>query len=159
MRTDTRHLVVVCANPSLGSGRATLARCELARSVLGSTSVRIANLFALPTHSVTEIAQVGAGEEGWLAARAGLQVALEGADLLLLAYGTTEPLGSARGHHRRQIAWLSQRTLLPSSHTLQVGDGPRHPSRWQRWTARAHPGLDFRTALAMSIRSAGSVDD
>lgn len=149
-----QQVAVVLANPPLAEGRRTLARVETARRVLDATSAVTVNLFAEPSASVTDISVLGAEEQGWLAARSALMAALEPCTAVLLAYGVSEPTGLARAHHRDQVRWLWGCLALAGIPALQIGDGPRHPSRWQRWTARHHPGVPFIEALALSVRPA-----
>lgn len=145
------QLLVILANPPLTDGTRTLRRVEMAADILGFNKMPIANLFALPSRATGEIAVLGADEHGWLMARELLESSLKIADGILLAYGCSAPLGIARLHFRRQVEWLHgllEENPLPSWH---VGNGPRHPSRWQRWTHRAHPGVPFADALRDSL--------
>src|SRR5205085_3906422 len=86
-----------------------------------------------------------------MSARSPLAAEIGSADGLLLAYGATEPTGPARTHFRSQLEWVAERVEACGVAAWCVGDGPRHPSRWQRWTHRAHPGLPFPDALAQSL--------
>src|SRR5690606_28206014 len=153
-RTDTAprgELLCVLANPPAGSGERTLARLEQARALLGFAAVQIGNLFALPSADVTAITALGAAPDGWLEARKQLAAAVASCDGVLLAYGLSEPTGPARGHHRDQVRWLTERLVEAGSPAFQLGDGPRHPSRWQRWTARHHADLPFTAGLGVSL--------
>ena len=94
---------------------------------------------------------LGTEEDGWLEARASLEERLDTAQGVLLAYGATAPTGEARAHFRRQVEWLHIRIAARGLPTWHVGDGPRHPSRWQRWTCRAHPAVPFAEALRSSL--------
>lgn len=149
--SESGVLVAVLANPPLTTGTRTIRRVELAAQLLGFSRAAVVNLFALPSHATGEIAELGAGPEGWMLARSTLADQIASADALLLAYGATEPTGSARTHFRRQLEWLAERVEARGVAAWCVGDGPRHPSRWQRWTHRAHPGLPFSEALAESL--------
>lgn len=144
-------LVAVLANPPLTDGSRTLRRVELAAELLGFAQHRIANLFAVPSHATGAIAHLGQHESGWAQARAALTEQLASADGVLLAYGRTAPTGEARHHFRRQVDWLLSRSIDVALPSWCVGDGPRHPSRWQRWTSRAHPDLAFPDALRVSL--------
>lgn len=156
-------LVAVLANPPLTSGARTIRRVELAAELLGFAGASIANLFALPSHATGAIAELGVGPEGWVAARPHLASQIRSAGGLLFAYGTTEPVGPARMHFRCQVAWAAAQVETRGVAAWRVGDGPRHPSRWQRWTSRAHPDLSFSAALALSLvqvpsQSVGAAD-
>lgn len=150
-RATGEELLAILANPPLTQGTRTLRRVELAADLLGFTRVHVVNLFALPSHTTVEIAVLGVDEGGWLTARESLGPCLDAAHGVLLAYGATAPIGAARLHFGRQVEWLHEviaERELPSWH---VGDGPRHPSRWQRWTHREHPGVPFADALRSSF--------
>jgi hypothetical protein len=155
--TDVAHrgqvLLCILANPPLGPGERTRARLGLARDILGFETMTVSNLFAVPSSDVTDISALGAARAGWVLARRQLEPALSACDGVLLAYGVAEPTGTARKHHREQVAWVTDKIASLSLPTFQVGDGPRHPSRWQRWTARHHGTLEFSAALRISIKS------
>lgn len=150
-RATREELLAILANPPLTQGTRTLRRVELAAALLGYERAHVVNLFALPSHATGEIAVLGAEEHGWLSARELLKPSLESAHGVLLAYGTTPPVGAARLHYRRQVEWLHGLIAECQLPTWYVGDGPRHPSRWQRWTYRAHPGVPFAEALRDSL--------
>lgn len=149
--SSSRTLLAILANPPLTDGRRTLNRVALAAEILGYDEVAIANLFALPSQSTGAISELGATEEGWAAAREPLETCLAVAEGVLFAYGATLPSGNARLHFRDQVTWLRNRVAEVSLPTWHVGDGPRHPSRWQRWTHREHPDLAFTDALRLSL--------
>ncbi|MCK9893895.1 DUF1643 domain-containing protein [Frankia sp. AgB32] len=123
----------------------------LAGELLGFAEVKVVNLFSMPSQATGAISELGATAEGWLTARPSLDVALAGADAVLLAYGATSPSGSARTHFREQVEWLHSRLDEWAVPGWQVGDGPRHPSRWQRWTSREHPDVPFAEAVRRSL--------
>jgi hypothetical protein len=155
--TFRRTLVAVLANPPLTDGKRTLRRVDLAAELLGFDDVAIANLFSVPSRATGAIAELGATEGGWLAARGSLDACLRVGKGVLLAYGATSPTGEARLQFRQQVAWLHSRIGTMALPTWQVGDGPRHPSRWQRWTYRAHPDVPFPEALRDSLGRADHV--
>ena len=146
-----RTLLAVLSNPPLTDGIRTLRRVHLAANLLGFEEAAVANLFAFPSHSTGAIATLGATPEGWTAARPQLQASLDQSGSVLLAYGSTPPTGPARHNFYAQVEWLHHHLSALGTPTWQVGDGPRHPSRWQRWTCRAHPGLTFSEALRVSL--------
>ena len=151
MAPASRRLVAILANPPLTDGLRTLRRVQLAAELLGFTTVGTANLFALPSHATGAIAKLGATAPGWLQARPDLAASIRSAEGVLLAYGITAPAGDARHHFRQQVEWLTEQISEHSVPTWYVGDGPRHPSRWHRWTHRTYPDLPFLTALQNSI--------
>lgn len=163
MDTTRGRLVAILANPPLTDGLRTLRRVELAAELLGFNDVGTANLFALPSHATRAIAELGVTETGWLQARPDLITSINSADGVLLAYGTTTPTGEARLHFRQQVVWLTEQIADRAVPAWHIGDGPRHPSRWQRWTHRTHPEMPFLEALQNSIvqvhpSSAGTPD-
>lgn len=148
-----RELLCILANPPLGSGERTRARLRLARDLLGFESLTIRNLFAVPSLAVTDISMLGATPAGWAQARQQMEPAFSACDGVLLAYGISEPTGAARKYHREQVGWVTERLVASGCQTYQVGDGPRHPSRWQRWTSRHHGDIEFSTALEASLEA------
>lgn len=146
-----KTLLAVLSNPPLTDGRRTLQRVELAVALLGLDRVVVGNLFAVPSHATGDITALGLGPEGWATARSHLADHLAACEGAILAFGVSAPCGEAREHFRSQVRWLRDRTVAAGLPTWQVGDGPRHPSRWQRWTSRAHPDLTFPEALRTSL--------
>lgn len=111
------------------------------------------NLFAVPSGAVTDISTLGATPAGWAQARQQMEPAFSVCDGVLLAYGISEPTGAARKYHREQVEWVAERLVASGCQAFQVGDGPRHPSRWQRWTSRHHRELEFSAALEASLEA------
>lgn len=146
---NLRILVAVLASPPTTPGDRTRARVELARQHLGADRVAIVNIFSRPTYRTTDISSEGEDESGWVAAREPISNAIADGAIGLLAYGTSMPTGVARFHHRAQVSWLHEALISASIPVFQVGDGPRHPSRWQRWTSRAYPNMAFTEALRL----------
>lgn len=146
-------LLAVLASPPLGTtGARTLARVEMAARHIGCDGYVVGNVFAQPTSDVLEISIAGATPNHWMSARIALEPLLARADNVLFAWGKTEPSGLARGFHRAQIAWVRHQVLIASGTIWMVGEEPRHPSRWQRFTSRNHPQLSFNDALGLALR-------
>lgn len=151
--TNPRNLIAVLSNPPLDtSGSRTRARVDQARLALEFDRASIVNLFPLPTYRTGAIAAVGAEAEPWLSARPALLVGLQSADAVILGYGLDEPVGAARVWHRAQVSWLNAELIALGTPTYVVGEGPRHPSRWHRYTSRRYPGQPFEDALLKSLR-------
>ena len=145
-------LLVVGSNPpAQTSGQRTLARVQQAATILGFEEAVLANPFALPTYRSGGIADLGRTPGGWLDARTALVSGLDDCDGVLLAYGTQEPSGEARAHHRDQVRWLDEQIEERALPSWWVGGSARHPSRWQRYTWRELPGIEFREALKRSL--------
>lgn len=155
MGRDAREtLLAVLANPPTSGGARTLSRVEQAALVLGYGDFEVANLFSVPSKATGEIERLGVNGAAWLAARADIELRLSTADAVLLAYGIRPPMGPAGAHFHAQVDWLNNRLTEVQLPAWWVGDGPRHPSRWQRWTHRAHPDLSFPDALERGLVSA-----
>lgn len=152
LATTDGVLVCVLANPPTTPGVRTLSRVGQVAEFLGYRDIEVVNLFSLATYRTGGINGLGAEVAHWHHARGPIEEALDRAAAVLIGYGATEPSGLARGHHRDQVAWLGQRIVERKLSTYQVGDGPRHPSRWQRWTFRHHPEVPFSEALKLSLR-------
>lgn len=154
-------LAAILATPPLTTGTRTLARLESARELIGADRVLVGNLLAVPTAHVGEITQLGADLEQWVESRPAITECVESADALLLGFGVSSPSGVARRHFQSQVDWLMTLLDEKAAPVYLVGNKPRHPSRWQRWTARAQPGLPFQEALARELRpvaTAGAAD-
>ena len=148
---STRRLLAILATPPRTTGDRTRARVNLARDIVGADFVSIVNLFDYPTKSVLDIEISGAVDAPWIRAREEIQTAITTATDALLGYGHRAPNGLARTHHQHQVLWLD--SLLDESdvNVWTVGGTPRHPSRWQRYTSRAYPELDFKEALRQGL--------
>lgn len=109
------------------------------------------NLFALASYRSGGLSELGGTPEGWLAARDDLAEGLDQSEAVLLAYGTQTPSGNAREHFREQVAWLEEQISERALPTWWVGQAPRHPSRWQRFTWREFEGVEFSEALRLSL--------
>lgn len=143
--------MAVLAAPPTTSGQRTLRRIEAARELLGLESVEVVNMFPLETYRTTDMTRLGTNPSDWVEARSAMEDYVCGAAAVLLAYGVSEPSGLARTYHREQVAWLRSLIDQEAVPAYQVGDGPRHPSRWHRWTSRAHPGVPFSEGLKRSL--------
>lgn len=152
-------LLVVASNPPTTSGQRTLARAEQARLILDFDHCEIANLFSLPTYRTSGVAEAGTSADGWLEARANLSRALDYASAVLLAYGISKPTGAAAKHHVEQVEWLESEIGRRSLPVWWVGGAPRHPSRWQRYTYRAHPEIAFPVALTTALARREPLDE
>lgn len=151
MAEKSRTLLIVGSNPPVTSGNRTLGRADLARQILGFDRTSIANLFSLPTYRTGGMSLAGLDVSGWREARSHLLAAFAEADAVLLAYGTTKPSGAAAQHYLEQVAWIEEQIVKHGLEKWLVGGEPRHPSRWQRYTYRAFPGVPFHEALRASL--------
>lgn len=150
-----KTLLCVLANPPVTSGARTMSRVELACATLLYDRVIVENLFATPSRSTNDISLLGRSENGWVAARQLLTGALTQANGVLLAYGVAEPTGIARSLHRDQVAWLKLQIAMQGLPVFQFGDGPRHPSRWHRWTSKTHSDLPLSEAIHRGLTVVG----
>lgn len=149
--TASGPLVAVLSNPPITDGRRTARRVELARMILGFDAHLIVNMFAWPSHATRDLKLLGTAPSGWAEARPGIVTALNSAGGVLLGYGSTAPVGAARIQFCAQVDWLNEQLSTLTLPVWQLGDGPRHPSRWQRWTYRAHPDIPFDEAVRRSL--------
>lgn len=148
----TEPLLVVLASPPITAGTRTRSAVDIARLAIGAERADCVNLFSLPTQSVLDITSSGSTSAPWLEARPSILAGLATASRVLLAYGVSEPAGDSRMHHRDQLRWLRQ--MLKDhgmSKVLTFGGRARHPSRWQRYTSRAHPECSFADAVGKSL--------
>lgn len=144
-------LVAVLCNPPLTDGNRTLSRVQLAERILGFDGHRVVNIFARPSHATGALGHLGVDDSGWIEARPDISAGLGAAGGVLLGYGSTPPAGVARSKFHAQVDWLAGHLKPLGVPVWQLGDGPRHPSRWQRWTHRAHPGIAFEEAVQLSL--------
>lgn len=149
--TTSRLLAVIGSNPATTSGVRTINRAHKACYLLGFETFLICNLLEQATYRTREISEAAADSDIWIRSRAGLAATISQASGVLLAYGIESPSGLAREHHAKQIEWLNHEIRGRGLPTWAVGGQPRHPSRWQRFTYRTYPGVDFETALARSL--------
>jgi hypothetical protein len=147
----TGRILAVLATPPITSGQRTRGRVELSRQLLGFEECVIVNIFSKPTIHSGDVSRLGNDRASWLDARPAISMGISEASAVLLAYGHSEPSGPARLHRREQIDWLFDALRPTQLPVFQVGDAPRHPSRWQRWTSREYPGVAFPAALQASI--------
>lgn len=150
--TASKGLTAILFNPPMSTGARTIARVALAAKLLSHEEATIANLFPLATKNVLEVNAIGKDFGLWLSARAEISERLAVSGDILLAYGCQEPVGEVRAHFRAQIAWLRQKIRASDGRVWSVSDQPRHPSRWQRHTARSYPGMPFDKALELSLQ-------
>jgi hypothetical protein len=146
-----RTLLVIGSNPAITSGQRTIGRAELARQMLHFDHVELENLFSVSTYRTGGVSLAGTSECGWQEARPRLLAALDRADAVLMAYGLAKPSGAAALHFVQQVAWVQQQIAERGLPVWSVGGAPRHPSRWQRYTYREHPGVPFPEALRASL--------
>ena len=134
-----RSLCAVLASPPLTSGVRTLRMLERGAEALGCSEVRHVNLFAHATRDLRDLTRKGVNEQGWLDARASIEMTLSRGGVLLFAWGTVEPNGRARQHLRDQVRWLID-TAWTAGHaeSVSLGGSARHPSRWHQYVSDRH---------------------
>lgn len=151
MTRTPRILGAILATPPLTSGERTLARLELARRLLLAEQVIVANLLDVPTLDTGHVATLGKERGRWFQSRGAVEQCVITCDAVLLGFGVTKPSGEAGIHFQGQVDWLRALLKERGVTVYMVGGRPRHPSRWQRWTARAHPGVPFDEALRREL--------
>ena len=125
----------------------------MASEIIGCDDFVVVNMFPYPTRNITDIALLGKESQAWTVARPVVIAELARCSEVLLGYGVSEPVGQARLHHREQAKWILRLLDGLGRPVWTVGGEPRHPSRWQRYTSRAHPDLGFREALIHALRA------
>lgn len=141
--------VLIC--PPTTSGSITKTRIESFCKILNIHNYRIANLLNVPGYRSSSISVNGTKLQDWLSAREQIIDSLSGVTHVLLGYGVSPPSGIAKHYFRMQTEWLSNLLAELPVQVYFVGDGPRHPSRWQRYTAKNFPQMSFVEALEASI--------
>lgn len=138
-RAAGRKLVAILANPRPDATGRSATRIALAGEILGYDSTRIVNLFTWPSASSRDIALLGKMPEGWQDARRELTEAVYEADGVLVGFGLIPSSRESGPQLRAQLRWLHEE-LRTSGHVAvwQVGDRPRHPSRWHQYVSDAH---------------------
>ncbi len=132
-------LVALLLNPPTGAGARTISHLQVAADLLGCATLEVANMFSRPTPSLTEINDVGAREEGWLAARADIRNALCGADHVFAAWGVGGLHGQAAEHLQGQRLWVcDQLADLGIEQVWTLNGETRHPSRWHQYVSDRH---------------------
>lgn len=151
VRPSKLLLAVLASPPKTTTGNRTSGRVKLAAELLGCQEVQIVNLLGTPTRDVCDIQSAGSMPGPWIDSRTSIQCLLPTADAVLFAWGCKSPIGSARIHQRRQVEWVKVQTKQQDLPEWTVGGCPRHPSRWQRYTHHAFPGVAFRDALRLAL--------
>ena len=106
----------------------------------------IMNLHAWPTRDLPALAAVAHQAEGWLEARASIEYGLSKADVLIAGWGVGRFSRDARSHLENQLRWLATAAEVAGHDSAyQVGDPPRHPSRWRQFTSPVHERFDGAT--------------
>jgi hypothetical protein len=150
-------LGAILLNPPLTTGAATMRHLRVAADILGCEDVQLANLFSIPTISVTEINDVGRNVDDWEAARPELARVAETSVQLIAGWGVSGLHGVAGSHHKDQLAWLLDRlgNLGGPSGMWTLNGEPRHPSRWHQYVSDRHgrtSGPTFHDRLASVLR-------
>jgi len=155
----SKTLVAILANPSITGGDRTRKRIALAASALGYDSYRIINLFSIASASSRDVATLGNAPQGWHTARAEILDGLKDATGVLLGFGIIAARGDGKHHLRAQLDWLSTE-LRNTGHSQiwQLGERPRHPSRWHQYVSDRHgwtSGGTFEQRVSKALRQVG----
>jgi hypothetical protein len=150
-RNDGGVLIAVLLNPpEHTSGVRSRNAVARAAVVLGHGEVRVVNLCAEPTASVTELHHVD--RVSWMRARSEIEGALKNATAVLGAWGVAGVAGATRRDLQAQIDWLYGQALqVGIERVWMVGGEPRHPSRWHQYVSdkyRRTTGGSFEERLA-----------
>lgn len=151
-----RHsLCAVLLNPNGRDQSRSQRRVELLCELLDIESHRIVNLCQTPTSAARDLGVGGSDPDAWADSRTMLEVGVTSSDVVLFGFGVGVPSSASRTVFQDQVAWLEERTAAIAGTVCQVGGQPRHPSRWQRYTHRHYPDLEFRSALLRSVHVRG----
>lgn len=145
------HLVAILLNPSLGPGRLTLNRVSLGAHLLGHDSFAVVNLFGQATHNSQGIKAHSDISHELEVQREVISSSIAGCDEVLLGYGRSAPPQVLRSYYAEQIQHVQAQVHAKKRDAVSVGGEPWHPSRWQRYTYRAYPGIAFEQALGLSF--------
>ncbi|WP_447949620.1 DUF1643 domain-containing protein [Microbacterium aurum] len=153
---SSRTLVAILANPSTAGGDRTRKRIALAANVLGYDDYRIINLFSIASASSRDVAVLGESPQGWHTARAEILDGLSDATGVLLGFGIIAAKGDGKHHLRAQLRWLcTELRNAGHSQVWQLGERPRHPSRWHQYVSDLHgrtSGGTFEQRVSKALR-------
>jgi hypothetical protein len=152
-----RRALAILMNPVPHERVTTSERnVRICAGLLGCEDVEIVNLHAWPTRDLPALAAVAHQAQGWLEARAAIERALSSADVLIAGWGVGRFSRDARSHLDNQLRWLATAAEgAGHSSAFQVGDPPRHPSRWRQFTSPVHErfeGATFEERLRNSLQ-------
>lgn len=136
-----RRLLAVLAYPPTTSGFRTLSKLEEFKNHFDFETFHYVNLNAVADYRTTSKNPEWDEQDSWIDSRREISAAIKNSDFVLLAYGVRKPTGIARRWHSDQIQWLHKELQMQKKHVMQVGDEPRHPSRWHRKSLRAEEGM------------------
>jgi hypothetical protein len=134
-----RSLGAILISPPFGTGARTIKNLGVAAGLLDCSDVHIGNLFPLATANSPSVGLAGTEWDSWLPAQERLSAVLADCDELLFAWGVSVQRSPAKDHFERQVRWVHQEAARFAHHSAWiVGDGPRHPSRWQQFVSDRH---------------------
>lgn len=125
-------------NPPTGSGAQTMRQLQIAKELLGCSSVTVANLFPVPSANMASISELGNAFEAWLPARDAILDLLDHSEKVLFAWGVSRPGGVAGRHFVEQATWVTEQAKIRGSNVWVLGGQPRHPSRWHQYVSEVH---------------------
>lgn len=149
-------LLALLCNPTLGEVRSTITwrNLEVLAGLLHVDHLRVENLICVASVNTRALREAWGNIDldRW---RATLAVSASASDFVLSAWGTYPPRGWPTSQWRA-ITSATVDTLVAVGHErlLQVGAGPRHPSRWRQHTSPIHKryaGADFPQRLLEAI--------
>lgn len=152
-----RRALAILMNPVPHDRLTTSERnVRICADLLGCAEVEIVNLHAWPTRDLPALAAVAHQEQGWTDARTAIERGLPRADVLIAGWGVGLFSKEARSHLEDQLRWLAKAAEAAGHSTAyQVGDLPRHPSRWRQFTSPVHErfeGATFEERLRNSLQ-------
>ena len=137
-KPPARTLGALLLNPPLGNGVVSTGRVAVVAQLLACDTFQIANIFSIPTKSLSEVNVVGRSEDGWLAARPAILELLSRADKIVIGWGIGGLSGPARLNLKAQSAWIAENLRTRGLTCWSVSSAPRHPSRWHQYVSDRH---------------------
>lgn len=147
-----RKLLAVLACLPTTSGNRTRNRVALFAELFNFSSYEIVNLVDVTAYRTDGLNTLAVDSKLWTKQRKRLKEEMSSADACLFAFGVTKPTGQAGKEFAKQVEWLNQEVHASGIDLYRVGDAPRHPSRWQRLTAKDYPEVPFADALGLVVQ-------
>lgn len=149
---EGKRLLVILACPPITSGKRTLNQMEALRAYLNFSTIQHVNMNVEADLRTSSKNKKWDEEESWLEARTAISRAVNKSDCVLLAYGVQKPSGSARHFHSDQVIWLHKLLRRSDKTVFQIGNKPRHPSRWHRKTLKTQEQMSTMEAVLANIQ-------
>ncbi|MFG2822616.1 DUF1643 domain-containing protein [Kitasatospora sp. NPDC048365] len=151
---ETGALCAVLLNPPLRTSEETVSfrNLKAALPLFNCTALRIVNLVDIATRDQIELQQVEIAKSDILRSRGLICDAIEEADDVLLAWGSSRISGEVGRLLRDQADWVRAHLRAgPTRRVWTTAGKPRHPSRWRQYVGpqkQRATGSSFEERLA-----------